>query len=495
VFELLTPKQMTEADKAAVKAGVPSLRLMQNAGIAAADAIRARFSPCRTLVLCGPGNNGGDGFVVARLLTEKGWPVRLALFGEPQKLKGDAAANAKRWHGLVEPATPHLLEGAELIVDALLGAGLDREVAGSLAELVAAIDRADAAKVAIDVPSGLDGETGEVRGVAPRADLTVSFFRKKPGHLLQPGRALCGDLVLADIGIPETVLQAIRPRLFENRPGLWRLPQAAPDGHKYGRGHCLIVSGPPLRTGAARLAALSAARAGAGLVSIAGTEQALAVHAAHLTAIMLKPAATAGALAGLLEDRRLNAVVAGPAMGIGPMTHQSVLAILASGAAAVLDADAISTFQGDGRALYGAIAERPDRPVVLTPHDGEFDRLFPAWSGTRIDRALQAARLCGATVLLKGSDTVIAAPDGRAAINANAPASLATAGSGDALAGIIGGLLARGMTGFEAACAGAWLHGEAANAFDGPGLTADDLPGLIPKALAGAVAGFQAEEV
>jgi len=480
---LLTPEEMGRADALAVKSGVASLELMENAGRAVVDAITTFFEPQKTLILCGPGNNGGDGFVVARLLTDLGWPVRVDLFGDKEKLTGDAAANAKRWDGAVGDAADYVIEGAELIVDALLGAGLDRDIEGHLAELIASINQSDAPVVSIDVPSGLDGATGQIRGVSVNADLTVTFFRKKPGHLLQPGRMQCGELVLADIGIPDDVLNDIGPDCFENTPERWQLPAPVSDGHKYSSGHCVVVSGGPLNSGASRLAATAALRTGSGLVTLTGKNDALLVHAAHVTSVMLAETDDAQELTELLADTRKNAVVVGPAAGVGPVTHQSVLAILASGAATVLDADALSSFKGDMPALFAAIGAKPKRPVVLTPHGGEFARIFPTLKGSKIEQARAAANMSGAVVVLKGSDTVIATPDGWVAINANAPTILATAGSGDVLAGIIGGLLAQGMSGKDAAAAGVYLHGEAANQFGGRGLIAEDLPGLIPDAL------------
>lgn len=481
--ELLTPSQMARADKRAAEQGVSSLELMENAGKAVFDAIAAHHHPCKVLVLCGPGNNGGDGFVVARLLAEAGWPVRVALFGDAEKLKGDAKANAERWHAPVSPAEPFVIEGAELIVDGLLGAGLDRDVAGPLAELIEAVNRSAVPVVAIDVPSGLDGETGGKRGAAVQAGLTVTFFRKKPGHLLLPGRLLCGEIVLADIGIPDAVLDGAGIAAFENTPDLWTLPQRHHGGHKYDYGHCIVVSGEELKTGASRLSAEAALRAGAGLVTIVGEKAALLVHAAHVTSIMLKQAEDLEEFHGIFEDERLNSVVIGPGAGVGPITHQHVLSILATGAAAVLDADALTSFEGDTDEFFARIKSR-QAPVVMTPHMGEFKRLFKGLEGSKLDMARAAAKRSGAVIVLKGADTVIAAPDGWAAINANAPAALATAGTGDILAGIIGGLLAQHMEGKCAAAAGVYLHGLAAAGFGGPGLISEDMPDLIPDALA-----------
>ena len=473
--QILTNAQMAQADAFAVAHGVPSLTLMENAGRAVADAISARFKPCAVTVLCGPGNNGGDGFVVARLLDEYGFSVRVA---HDADTKGDAKAMSELWKGTRLALTPPALDGAKLVVDGLFGAGLSRPLEGPYAQVVEALN--DLPVVAIDVPSGLCGDTGEpLGGVCVKALLTVTFFRKKPGHLLLPGRILCGEILVADIGIPA---EAAATDLHENTPALWPFPWPQPGGHKYARGHCVAVSGPAHATGAARLAARGALRVGAGLVSVASPPDAVAVNAAHLTAIMLKRFEGAGGLTALLSDKRFNAVVLGPGLGVGGETRALVDAVLKSGAAVVLDADALTSFQGDPEALFNRLHETS----VLTPHAGEFERLFP---GLLADRASKlhavraAATRAGAVVLLKGADTVIAAPGGKAAINANAPPSLATAGAGDVLAGMIAGLLAQGMPAFDAACAGAWLHGDAASRF-GPGLIAEDLPEMIPAVLA-----------
>jgi hydroxyethylthiazole kinase-like uncharacterized protein yjeF len=506
--DVLTAAEMARADALAMKYGVPGLTLMENAGRAVAEAAAelAGWPGAAVAVACGPGNNGGDGLVAARLLREKGYRVRLGMLGARDALKGDAADMAKRWGAAIETLTPALVADADVIVDALFGAGLSRPLEGMAADVVAAINAGGKPVVAVDVPSGLDGSTGAVGGPVVQATRTVTFFRLKPGHLLLPGRTLCGEVRLADIGIPQRVLADIAPRTFANGPSLWGASYPWPrlEGHKYTRGHAVVVSGPAEQTGAGRLGARGALRIGAGLVTLVGPPTATAINATHLTAIMVKAIGSDSALTEFLSDVRRNAVLIGPGAGVGPSTAATVQTVLASPAAAVLDADALTSFaQGDGsqpvrvagfgfvvrgaepgpapEGLFAAIRARP-APVVLTPHEGEFGRLFADLAGSKLDRARGGAEASGAVVVLKGADTVIAAPDGRAAINANAPPWLATAGAGDVLAGFVMGLLAQQMPAFEAACAAVWLHGECATTF-GPGLIAEDLPEVLPRAL------------
>jgi NAD(P)H-hydrate epimerase len=468
---------MQEADRLTIEGGMSGVDLMDHAGTAVALEIERRFSPRPTTVLCGPGNNGGDGFVVARVLAAAGWPVRTALSGPVSALKGDAKHHAESWRGSIEPLELEVLDGAQLIVDALFGSGLSRPLDGEPARVLAAASARGLPIVAIDVPSGLNGNDGASAGAVP-ADVTVTFTRKKPGHVLLPGRELCGETVLADIGTPAAVLERIAIETWENDPSLWReqLPQLARSGNKYSRGHALLAGGYP-SSGAARMAARSAARAGAGLTTIAVPETALAVYAAALTSIMVRALAGRDDLRALLEDARFNALLIGPGAGVNEVTRAHVLDMLRTQRPTVLDADAITVFAHEPRALFEAIRG----PCVLTPHEGEFARLFHV-EGDKLVRARAAARLSGAVIVLKGADTVIAAPDGRAIVNSNAPPTLATAGSGDVLGGLALGLLAQGMDAFLACAAAVWMHGAAAADF-GPGLLAEDLPDLIPGVL------------
>jgi hydroxyethylthiazole kinase-like uncharacterized protein yjeF len=518
--ELLTNAEMAAADRLTIASGVPGSFLMEEAGGAVAREAASLAPPYgRIVVLCGPGNNGGDGFVAARLLRTKCFSIAVGLLGRADELRGDAAGAARAWDGNILPIEALDLDAADLAIDALFGAGLARDLDGLSSATVMRLNEWSRAQkkpiLAIDVPSGVDGSSGQIRGVAVRARRTVTFFRRKPGHLLLPGRVNCGETVVAGIGIPDAVLETIRPKVLANEPGAWgRLfPIPRIDGHKYSRGHALVLSGGVAHTGAARLSARGALRAGAGLVTVATPKDALAVHAAALTAIMTVICDGPDDLSAILKDGRKNAIVMGPGLGVGEATRNMTLAALRAGVeeqrprAVVLDADALSSFAGDAFGLAKAI--RASRaPVVLTPHDGEFARLFGDLTGDRelqwraleprldvlqtllgglrspskLERARAAAALSGAVVLLKGPDTVVAEPLGRATIDETSPPWLATAGSGDVLSGMIGALCAQSMPHFEAASAAVWLHGAAARQF-GPGLVAEDIPESLPPVL------------
>lgn len=488
MIEVLTPAEMVEADRRAVAGGTKMADLMERAGYAVADVVAAEWpAGTRVAVLAGPGNNGGDAFVAARVLRRRGYAAGVVdLAGERP---GDVAAAARAaWTGpAIAPDDPTLGHAA-VIVDGLFGGGLSRDLDGAFAALIGRVDRLGASVVAIDLPSGIDGATGAVRGCAVTAQRTVTFARRKPGHLLMPGRAHAGRVTVADIGIRDSVIASLGATTFENAPALWRhaRPVLADAGHKYDRGHVAVVSGPMAATGAARLAALAAARTGAGLVTVASPSDALLVNAIHLTSVMVRRVDGPDDLEALARERKVDAIVLGP--GLPPDERARAMTAAALAHPAVLDAGALIAFAGAGRGgaerLAGIVA---GRPCVLTPHPGEFARLFPDLPGGKPERTRAAAAATGAVVLHKGADTVIAAPDGRAAINANAPPWLATAGAGDVLAGIVAALLGQGVAPFEAAAMAAFLHGDAARRA-GPAMIAEDLVA----ALKGARAAFDA---
>lgn len=492
--ELLSPAEMAEADRLAIAASpLDGYGLMRRAGEAVAAVVLARYPAAKRVhVLCGPGNNGGDGYVVARLLQESG--VDVALWGSGESRAGsDAALAAADCRLEPRPLSAFVAAPGSLVVDALYGAGLSKAPSGDAAGAIQIATDHGLPVVAIDLPSGVSGESGAVLGSAFLAAVTVTFARKKPGHLLLPGRAQCGEVLLADIGIGDGTIAQIAPRTFENAPALWLpgFPVPAVDAHKYRRGHASIFSGGPAATGAARLSALAAARSGAGAVTVLSPANAVQVNAAHLTSIMLRKADTTADLGAFLTDRRPSSFVLGPGFGIGEKARDFALALLGAGHARdtgveglVLDADGITSFRSEPETLFQAARRSGAPALVMTPHEGEFGRLFPDIADdkalSKLARARAAAARASAVIIYKGADTVIAAPDGRAAINSNGAPWLATAGSGDVLAGIIAGLLAQGMPAFEAACAAVWIHAEAGSRF-GPGLIAEDLPlAMVP---------------
>lgn len=491
--EILTPAQMADVDRAAIARGpYDGLRLIENAGSAVAAAVLSRHAgAARFDVLCGPGNNGGDGYVVAAELSAAGLDVAVWASAEPRP-GTDAEKAAANCPVAAWPLTDFRPSENGVVIDALYGAGLSKPVEGIDAAAINHCNVAGTTVVAIDLPSGVSGLTGKVLGTAFRAAETVTFVRKKPGHLLYPGRELCGEVIVASIGIDDALVAEVGAIAGENGPTLWRkhLPRPATDTHKYRRGHVGVFSGGPTATGAARLAAMGAARSGAGAVTVLSPGSALAVNAMHLTSIMLRRAENLAEAEAFITERKPNALVFGPGLAPDASTAALLVALMVklegSGCAVVVDASAITALGHDYSDAFFAAAKGGAVDVVLTPHEGEFARLFPDLAAdeaaSKLERAARAAERSGATVILKGADTVIAAADGRAAINSNGTPLLATAGSGDVLAGIAAGLLAQGMPSFEAASAAVWMHAEAARQF-GPGLIAEDLPRALPAVL------------
>ncbi|MEM8773139.1 MAG: NAD(P)H-hydrate dehydratase [Pseudomonadota bacterium] len=480
---LLTAAQMRAAENAAIKGGVSSAALMENAGQAVAQVAMKGWSKRPVAVICGAGNNGGDGYVVARRLAEAGWSVKLLKAGDHSGLSGDAKMMSGLYAGEAMEFSPQELEGVGLIVDAVFGAGLSRPIEGEAAEIINAINSAAAPALAVDLPSGIHPDTGVTLGVSVQATRTVTFFAKKPGHVLYPGRALCGAVDVAAIGMEPDALSAVPVDTFENQPPLWaaRFPRPSWRTHKYDRGHVFVLSGGPFETGAARLAAGGAQRMGAGLVTMLASAQAAPMNAPHLTSVMLRICENADQLSEILTAKAHynRTLVIGPAAGVSEATRNNLKAGIAAGAEVIADADALTSFAEDAEELFGAL--RPED--IITPHEGEFELLFPGLlNAGRLPAAKEAAKKAGCVVMLKGADTIIATPDGRAAINVNATPDLATAGAGDVLAGFIAAIRAQGAPGFEAACAGVWFHG-AASISAGPGLIAEDLAEQIPSIL------------
>lgn len=477
---LVSPAAMGRIDRAAADSGIDSFGLMQAAGGHVAAVFLQNYPEAgRAVVLCGPGNNGGDGHVAAQLLAASG--VDVIRFGPEPKPGGDAARARAGYPGKLQPLADWQPRAGDVIVDALFGAGLDRPVDADVASVIERARQAKTPVIAVDLPSGLSGRTGVPTGACFSADHTVTFAALKPGHLLMPGRVLCGDMHLCDIGIPARLIVS-GETFWRNHPGLYeaQLPVADLSLHKYVRGHLGVFSGPLIATGAARLSAMAGLRTGAGLVTMASAPSAVMLQATHLTAIMQRAIRDEADLADWLADRRLSAFVIGPGFGDLDKARAYTERLAQTGKPVVLDADGLTAFASDAGQLGGLFAG--DSRLVMTPHEGEFRRLFADLSEdaalSKIDRACAAARTCNAVVVYKGADTVIAAADGRAAVNADAPAWLATAGSGDVLSGIIGGLLAQGMPPFEAACAGVALHSQAGTRA-GRGMTAVDLAACI----------------
>jgi hydroxyethylthiazole kinase-like uncharacterized protein yjeF len=487
---VLTGTEMRAAEQAAFARGLPSFEAMRQAGVAVADAIMARWpaSGRELHVLCGPGNNGGDGFIAAEILRVAGYRVIVHGVRARSDYTGDAARAASLWQGDVrapDRGAMAALEDSAIVVDALLGIGLDRALEGEPAALIEAVNASRATVVAVDIASGVHADDGRIMGAAIDADLTVTFNWRKRGHVLQPGAAMCGEIQVADVGLVAADLTAARnPSCWLNAPALWSAayPKPKPSDHKYQRGHAVIVGG-GVMTGAARLAARAARRVGVGLLTIAVPPETWPIYAADQPGAIVRPVADLAAFAALAGDERISALLVGSGLEPDAHTGDHVRTCIALGRPTVIDGGGLTVLAGSD-----ILAAGPEN-LVLTPHEGEFGRLFPdlVARASKLDRALEAARRTGCIIVLKGSDTVIAAADGRCVVAVGAPSTLATAGSGDVLAGIITGLLGLHLPPFPAAAMGVWLHGEAAQGF-GLGLIAEDLPDRLPAALAKALA-------
>ncbi|MDB1135730.1 NAD(P)H-hydrate dehydratase [Candidatus Anaplasma sp. TIGMIC] len=453
---ILSVNQFRECEQ---KSPIPVEELISRAGAAVTEEITARFPKSSALVLCGPGNNGKDGVAVARLLRDLGWQVRVV--GYKSNMLD------------VPPVQFDNFETSEsIIVDAVFGLGLSRPIEDDLRKVIYKINESGKPVVSIDLPTGINGDTGEIMGSAVRSDLTVTFSCLKFGHVISPGRYYSGEVSIKDIG-----LQVCSATAYYNTPCLWSglIPRPSHESHKYNRGYAVVCSPGIRAVGAVKLAALAALRTCPGAVAVACNDNEIALYASALTSVMYKQHDK------IMRDRRVTAVLIGPGCEEEEVELRTkVLEVLRDqDRSYVLDAGALSVFQGCSDMLFNGIN---GRKAVLTPHEGEFRRIFPDLSGGTVERAKKAAKMSGAIVVLKGHDTVIASPDGRVAVNNNAPSALATIGSGDVLAGIITGLVASGMDAFYAACCGVWVHGECGKKYR-LGLIADDIVCGIPEVL------------
>lgn len=458
---------MYRADKETNAKIVPELQLMENAGFAAACRIARHYRKCPVLVLCGFGNNGGDGLVVARILRQWGWPVEAALIGPEDKMSPAAKTNAERFKGVKKQLSfkrlNKLKQTGGLIVDAVFGIGLSKPVQNDIADFFTAVNESNLPCVALDIPSGIRADTGEIAGAALRCETTVTFCRPKIGHFLHPGKEYTGELLVCPIGIPDSVVTETAPRFYVNAPDLFDIPRTVPSDHKYTRGSVLIRAGK--MTGAARLAAAACRRAGAGITTISCTKQSYPVFAAGEAGTVIQTADTAEEFASRLSESKIAAAV----IGMGATKDDNIRACLHA------LADSGKPFVADAGALPFVKGIKDRSRIVITPHTGEFNKMFPELKqADKLTQALTAAQTLGCTIVLKGADTIIADSTGNAAINATDCFDLATAGSGDVLDGIIGAMLAKGLPSFKAACAGVWLHSRAGEKA-GKNLIAEDI--------------------
>ncbi|MCB1559439.1 MAG: NAD(P)H-hydrate dehydratase [Alphaproteobacteria bacterium] len=484
--EILSIEQMRQAEEASLSGKTSSYTLMQRAGRAVADIVREQYEKQPVLVLCGSGNNGGDGFIAASELKRKKWNVTVACKLEAEYLEGDVARAAEEWGDDFDTLEKVEIPQDGIIIDAIFGTGLEREITGDAQEVLFALQRTQCPIVSVDVPSGTYADSGDCQPCTPQAELTITFFRKKLAHVLLPGRVACGEIVIADIGIKDEVLEDVQGSFIrENDPSLGWQDDASTKAfwtHKYHHGHVTVLGGKRL-TGAGVLASLSALRIGAGLVSVAAHPEVIDIYRNASPSLMVEPMQEMARFKDhYINDDRRNVLLIGPGAGTenAGALKKVVFDAVASERYCVLDADALTVFEDDIRTFYKTIGDR----CILTPHEGEFERIFPDYKGSKVERARAAAAKTGAVIVLKGADTVIAAPDGRVVINLTGSGWLATAGTGDVLAGMIAGLAARKVFKlFDAACAAVWMHGKAAE-LAGPGLISEDMVAKIPQVLA-----------
>ncbi len=462
--ELLSPDQMGQADKLTIEAGVPGIDLMEVAGAAVADvAVREFPDAQKILVVSGTGNNAGDGFIAARILAQSGLHVDIHIVGDEDRVRGDAALAKKMLPMIVATVADLSLDQYDLIIDAIFGAGLDRDVHGSAASVIEAINASDVPVLAVDLPSGIDGATGSVRGVAIKANATVTFFRKKPGHILFPGLEYCGRVFLHQIGIQPSVLELTGVTAFINQSEIWQsvFPKRTTSHNKFNRGHVLVLAGSESMSGAPHRVAGAALKAGAGLVTIAGSNDDLSVNPNQLSSIIPQKAETTVELMNILSDIRFDCIVMGSGLTSDKIPSSSILRILSEHRKTVLDAGALVTFEVDVNSIFSVIKANLE-PVILVLDEGEFSKLFTRERHikSKISRAQLMAKRSGATVVLKGPDTVVASPSGIACVSDNTPTQFAGVESNDELLGIIAGLMAQSMPAYEAAAAAVWMHGE-----------------------------------
>jgi hydroxyethylthiazole kinase-like uncharacterized protein yjeF len=458
-----------------------SFNLMLKAGKLAAKTIDSLYSKRKTLILCGVGGNGGDGFIIAQELFNKGWDIQVSIIGDKNKIKGDSLRALNKLKLKIFSFNEINLDKPKLFIDAIYGIGFSRKVNKKECIILNIIDKHPAPVIAIDIPSGIDCNNGKILGFAAYCDLTITFSTLKTGHILLPGSEKINKIKILDIGISKNIINKIEPNVKINNKNEWVKEIVWPkiDDHKYSRGYSLIIGGPKNMTGASRLAAMSAQRAGSGIVALATEKEAAEIYFISLTSQLVKTYKNLKEFNAIINESRIDSIVIGPGLDVSSKSILKIKSALKTNKRIVLDAGAISCFKNKLEMLIKILS---GKEVILTPHEGELKSILPDLSGSLISKALKAAKILNTIVVLKGATTVIASPNNKAFVNTAGAKWLATAGSGDVLAGIIGGLLSNKMKTFYAAAYGVWLHSEAGK-YLGPGLIAEDIPKILPKIL------------